>query len=387
MYKILHEKIAYLIKHYVWIQWLYQFIFSNLMRIIGLFVKIDEKLILLSSYGGKNYGDSPRVLFEAMKDDHRFAGYKYVWALENGCNHTVDGAEVVTIDSLKYFLTALKSKVWITNVNIERGLAFKKKGTIYINTWHGTGPKKGGNAVAGRKDYDFSRVDILCIDGRYMHDVMLRYFGADEGSFLYSGRPREDELFRFTEEDRLRIRNQLGIGKSKKIILYMPTWREYEAQKINYSLWREMLGDNYVVLVRAHHFAKDAEFIGDDKFFIDVTKYANVNELYLIADFLISDYSSAFFDYGLLGKPMFCFAYDYDRYVKEYGLFMDLASEFPRGITKTEKQLLTAIKHVDYEQYAKECSDYCHSYVAHDGQATQACLKRLKELLDGDGFI
>lgn len=382
----MHDKIAYLIKHYIWIQRIYRFVFSNLLQFVGWFVKTNDKMVLFSSYGGKNYGDSPKVLFEAMKNDSRFADYKYVWAFEKGCSHNVEGAKVVTIDSLDYFLTALKSKVWITNVNIERGLNFKKKGTVYLNTWHGTGPKKGGNAVAGRSDYDFSKVNILCIDGRYMHDVMTEYFGATEECFLYSGRPREDELFTFTDEDRLRIKDQLGISKEKKVILYMPTWREYTPQGINYNFWHKVLGEDYVVLVRAHHFTNDIQRIENDKFFIDVTEYTNVNELYHVADILVSDYSSAFFDYGLLDKPMFCYAYDYDRYNKEYGLFMDLAHEFPRGIKKNEEELLVAIKNIDYKQYAKECSDYCHSYVEHDGQATIACLNRLNELLDGDGI-
>ncbi|MBE6073070.1 MAG: hypothetical protein E7202_00760 [Selenomonas ruminantium] len=379
----MHDKIAYLIKHYLWIQKTYRFIFNSLLWLIGLFVKIDDRLVLLSSYGGKNCGDSPKVLYEAMKADERFADYKYIWTTEN-----VKSEGTVCVDTISYFFTALRAKIWITNVNIERGLSFKKKETIYLNTWHGTGPKKGGNAVPGRNDYDFSDVNILCVDGKYMHDVMLNYFGAEEENLLYSGRPREDELFSFTSEDSRGIKEKLGIPVEKKIILYMPTWREYQPKDIDYKLWKNMLGEEYVVLIRAHHFACDIkQFEQNENYFIDVTAYNNVNELYFVADILISDYSSAFFDYGLLKKPMFCYAYDYDRYVKEYGLFMDLEAEFPRGIKRNEVDLLEAINSMDYEQYAKECSDYCHSYVAHDGQATQACLKRLKELLDGDGFI
>ena len=59
-------------------------------------------------------------------------------------------------------------------------------------------------------------------------------------------------------------------------------------------------------------------------FVIDASNYANVNELYWISDILISDYSSAFFDFGLLGKPMFCYAYDYDEYNNSNGLLMNL---------------------------------------------------------------
>ena len=379
----MHDKIAYLIKHYLWVQKIYRFIFNILLSLIGMFVKTDDKLVLLSSYGGKNFGDSPGVLCEAMKGNKLFSGYKYVWATEHELNN-----ETVRIDTIDYFLTALRAKIWITNVNIERGLSFKKKGTIYLNTWHGTGPKKGGNAVAGRNDYDFSSVDILCIDGKYMHDVMLKYFGAREENLLYSGRPREDELFAFSSDDSLSIKARLGIPFEKKVILYMPTWREYQPKDIDYELWQEMLGDEYVVLVRAHHFSKNVKLDRKiDECFIDVTNYNNVNELYYIADILISDYSSAFFDYGLLRKPMFCYAYDYERYVTDYGLFMDLEAEFPRGVKRTEIELLEAIKSMDYESYAKECGDYCYSYVNHEGNATKVCIQRLVELLDKDEVV
>lgn len=380
----MHDKIAYLIKHYSWIQYLYRIVFSKLLQFVGIFVSTNEKLVLISSYGGRKYADSPKVLYEAMKINPRYANYEYVWAFENPAAYATVNIKTVRIDTWKYFLTALQAKIWITNVNIERGLKFKKEKTIYVNTWHGTGPKKGGNAVAGRKDYDFSSVDILCVDGTYMHDVMIKYFGATEQGLLYSGRPREDALFRFKKSDAAHIRNSLGISINKKIILYMPTWREYEARELNSSLWQSILGDEYVVLLRTHHFARNAELVGEGDFFIDVTKYGDVNELYFVADILVSDYSSAFFDYGLLGKPMFCYAYDYDRYVREYGLFMNLEAEFPRGIKRTEKELLSAIKTLDYEIYAQECRDYCNRYVSHKGRATEECLQRLNELLRGD---
>ena len=303
MTRKLHGILVDLIKHNERIQKIYQLVFNAIFRFVGFFIAKDENLVLLSSYGGKQYSDSPRILFEAMKKDVRFAGLRYVWAFEFPDIIEVDGAEKVRMDSMSYFLCALKAKVWITNVNIERGLHFKRAHTIYLNTWHGTGPKKGGNAVPGRNDYDFSQVDILCIDGKYMRDVMLQYFGACEKGLLYSGRPREDELFRFQESDRECIREKLGILRGKKIILYMPTWREYGNQELDYDYWRSRLADQYVMLIRAHHFSGSIKPNHQgDCFLYDMSAYPNVNELYLIADVLISDYSSAFLIMGCWGS-------------------------------------------------------------------------------------
>lgn len=372
---MVHNLIAYLIKHNIVIQVTYRILMSFIFRFIGVFLKSDEKLVLLSSYGGKQFSDSPKTLFEAMKKDIRFQNFHYVWAFESPDKYNVPGADKIKIDSLAYFIIALKAKIWITNVNIERGLSFKKSNTIYLNTWHGTGPKKGGNAVKGRHDYDFSRVDILCCDGRYMHDVYLQWFGAKEESLLWCGRPREDQLLQFTEKDRKSIRKKLNIPEDKLMVLYMPTWREYGNKPLSYDKWEKCLKDKAVMCVRSHHFAEDDIFNNlENSFWHDVTLYDNVNELYCAADILISDYSSAFFDYGLLGKPMYCYAYDYDKYKEEYGLFMDLRKEFPNGVMESELDVINAIQMIDYQKEVRLVKEYVSRYVSHPVNATKMCL-------------
>lgn len=377
----MHDKIAWLIKHIPFIQWVYQKVMSLVFRVMGLFISVDDKLVLLSSYGGDQYSDSPKVLFEAMKADPRFIGYRYVWAFGDPAKFDVPGAEKVKIDTLSYFKAALRAKIWITNVNIERGLHFKKKSQIYMNTWHGTGPKKGGNAVKGRKDYDFSYVDIVCVDGKYARDEMVNWFNARDEHLLYSGRPREDELFTFTSVDNSRIRATLNIPNDKKILLYMPTWREYGNLGLNTELWEKELSDEYVMLVRAHHFAKKGISVSEKQFWIDVSAYSDVNELYWVADILISDYSSAFFDYGLLGKPMVCFGYDYEKYEAGNGFLMDLKNEFPSGIKRTESEVIEFIKSMDYQDESNRCKGYVDGYVSHPGNATQMCIDRICEKL------
>lgn len=381
----MHERLAYLIKHNRLVQWVYRVVMSAVFKTMGLFVPIDPKLVLLSSYGGRQYSDSPKVLYEAMRKDERFRDFRYVWAFEHPENIQIEGAEKVKIDSLKYFRTALAAKVWITNVNIERGLTFKKRWTVYLNTWHGTGPKKGGNAVKGRKDYDFSYVDIVCCDGQYARNEMVKWFNAKEENLLWCGRPREDELFEFTSEDAQNVRAELGIPEDKKVLLYMPTWREYGNRDLNTQMWEKALADSCVMLVRSHHFAKgDKNDWANKDFWRDVSSYPNVNRLYLIADVLISDYSSAFFDYGLLGKPMICYAYDYEAYENSNGLLMDLKAEFPRGIKTDETQVIAELENMfsDYATAAKEAKVYCDSYVSHPGNATRACIDRIWEIMN-----
>lgn len=377
----MHDKLAWLIKHVPFINWLYQKIMSLCFRLMGLFIPVDEKLVLLSSYGGDRYNDSPKVLFEAMKSDPRFKGFHYVWAFANPTAFDVPEAEKVKIDSLLYFKTALSAKIWITNVNIERGLHFKKKSQIYLNTWHGTGPKASGNAVKGRNDYDFSYVDIICVDGQHTRNQMINDYNAREENLLFSGRPREDELYTFNEETTKKIRNSLGISEEKKILLYMPTWREHGNLELSKDLWEKNLSNEFVMLVRTHHFVKTGPSISNNDFWIDVSDYPDVNELYWVSDVLISDYSSAFFDFGLLAKPMVCFAYDYDEFEKNPGLIMNLKKEFPSGIKSTEQEVIEFIKSMDFIEEGKKTKAYIDSYLSRPENSTKMCVDRIIDLL------
>ena len=127
----IRERLVYILKHYKWIQYTYRKVLSLFFRFVGLFVKMDTNLVLINSWVGKKYNDSPKVLFETMRDDPRFKNLKYVWAFEHPEKYDLRGAKCIKIDTWDYFITALKAKVWITCVNIERGLTIKKKNTIY----------------------------------------------------------------------------------------------------------------------------------------------------------------------------------------------------------------------------------------------------------------
>lgn len=373
------RKIGNLLKKNKFFMFVYRMVFNFIFRTIGLFTPIDKKMILFVSYGGDNIDDSPKVLFDAIKKDPFFSGYKLIWALNYDCK--IDGAKVIKIDSFKYFFTALKSRIWITNVNIERGLSFKKRKTIYLNTWHGTPIKKIGNAVKNRNDYNFKNVSILCSDGPYMSDIFVKYFKARPENILSVGRPREDALYNdISAEKILDIKTKLNIPESKKIVLYLPTWRRHIID-VHLNEWPTILGDDYVVLARMHHLDVNRVDNIQNENVIDVTTYPNLHELYLISDYLISDYSSAFFDFGLLGKPVFCFAPDYvDFYSKGY-LFFDLKVEIPNGVFETYSDVLLKLKECDYSSESSKTLTFVSKYATKPNKATDCCLDSLKQII------
>ena len=144
------------------------------------------------------------------------------------------------------------------------------------------------------------------------------------------------------------------------------------------------LSQDFVILVRAHHFSEVNVFKKHDNngFWIDVSDYPNVNELYYVADVLISDYSSALFDFGLLGRPVISFAKDHEQYMKDTGLYMaDWEQRFPNGVMKTDEEVIHFLETMNYVEESKKSKKFVDSIVSHPGSASKACLDRLHELL------
>ena len=339
----LKKRIEYILKHNTGIQFFYKHCMSALFRIIGLFVRTDNSLVLFNSFGGKKYNDSPRVLFEAMLQDNSFRDYHFVWAFEEPDKYHLPNAKSIKIDSLVYFITALKAKVWISSVNIERGLHFKKKSTVYLNTWHGAGTKKIGNACDGRKDYDFSSVDMMLVQSDFERDIFIRDFQCDPKAIRMIGFPRNDELFHITARRKEEIKKQFNIPYDKKVILYAPTWRDSKDGGLSYEFnppiqmgkWKAALSNDYVMLFRMHTFTTRFEMTYDE-FARDVSTYENLNHVLAITDVLITDYSTIVYDASIVGIPFICFGFDYDTYREERGFYYDLNEVYPGGVLKTE---------------------------------------------------
>ena len=117
-----------------------------------------------------------------------------------------------------------------------------------------------GNDAGGRKDYDFSSVDLFCYASDYEKDIYERAFQTREDAMIPTGLPRNDELYHITPEEVKLIKEKLGLPLDKKIILYAPTWRESTDNgktcaikpPINAYKWEKELKDDYVILFRMH---------------------------------------------------------------------------------------------------------------------------------------
>ena len=375
-------KLEHLIKHNPAVQSLYRFCMSLVFRVCGQFVRTDENLVLMNGHGYK-YNDSPRAIFRMMCELGMTDTYHVVWALNDPNKVDIPNCSKVKMDTFSYFKTALKAKYWISCVNIERGLHFKKKSQIYLNTWHGAAINVCGNGVNNRNDFHWGYIDYFCTCGKYDEVNFGRDLELNPASFLRTGLPRNDALYHISEESMNEIRRRLGLPRGKKCILYAPTWRDSEdggasyqiAPPIDWNRWKKELGSNYVIMLRTHPYTTKLMNVVFDDFVLDYTDYPEINDLLIAADILISDYSSIILDYCITGKPILCFGYDYDEYKKVRGFYYDLEEEMPNGVMRSEDEIIEHLKNIDLPaDSAKTLLFKKHHCEYGDGHATIQCI-------------
>lgn len=372
------KKIVNIVKSNKIIYNIYSFVFNIIFKILKLFIKVQDDIILINSFGGKKYDDSPRVIFEYMLTQKKYDKYKIYWAFDNPEKFNIERAEKIKVNTSKYFIIALKAKYWITNSAIEKGLKFKNKKTIYINTWHGTAIKKmGKDAPETAFRFKTSKIDVMYAQSQYDIDIFSRAFDLPKETFALVGLPRNDELFNINEKEIQEIKNKLNIPENKKVILYAPTFREYNRDKngciiappINIKKWKEKLSKDYIVLFRAHYEINSILGIKNDEFIYNVSDYKNLNELMKISDILISDYSSIIFDYSILKRPIYSYAYDYEEYKAKRGMYLDIRTELPNGTCEYEDDLLHKIINCNFEEQKIKTEKFSKKYIQDDGNA------------------
>ena len=377
-------RLDYVLKHNHFISVLFRMVASASMRIWGVFVPVDNKMVIFTAHGRK-YNDSPRAIYEYMLKSGKFNGFKMVWGLEDPSVEIPGNPIKVKADTVAYFRYTLKAKYWITCVNIERSLHYKKKSQLYLNTWHGTALNTMGNAVSGRKDFDFSYINFFSYESEFQKQHCIDDFNCREESMIPSGLPRNDTLYYTTSEEVLSLKKKLGLPLDKKIILYAPTWRDSKDNGHTYALkppidikkWEKELAHEYILLFRTHSYTNKVIGVEFNDFVRDFISYPVVNDLFKVADILISDYSSCITDFSILSRPIICFAYDYDDYCKTHGLNLDFRTEMPNGIKENEDDVLDFLKVMDYDKECENTRIFNSKYTYIGGHATEICIEKM----------
>lgn len=347
-------------------------------------LKLDDNAILLCAQQGKNIdGNIFYILKELQKD--KYKNYKIYVAVDKAhekefdkkfINYNFTNYELVNITSKKYF-KILASAKYLFNDTSFLWYFVKKEGQVYFNTWHGTPFKTLGKSIKddfhliGNVQRNFLMSDYLLYPSEFMRDVMLDDYMinniAADTKVVLGGYPR-NEIF-FDKERASELKNQLNLN-DKQIIAYMPTWRgsfgqlnktsEDQINIINKQLKQidKKLTNNQIMYVNFHPFLKDKVNISGYKHIKPFDKKYETYDFLNIADILITDYSSVFFDFAVSNKKIILFAYDEREYFEDRGTYFGF-NELPFKKVKNVHDLIDTINSKDDVDITKFLNRFC----------------------------
>ena len=383
-----------------WITIIYQLPKRLLFILFSLF-PIHPSKVVISNFGGKDYGDNSKYVAEALLKEQLFTDIAWMVGSESLLheNHLPKQIRPVKNNSLKGVYEYATAKVWIDNTT-KSWYFRKRRGQIYIQLWHGTTSLK--KILRDVPEFKFSKEMVWALNNDSdMCDLLVS--GSDHRTKIYhsafdfpcpileSGSPKNDLLVSISDFDsiyveQLKLKYGLDNTIGKRVLLYAPTYRRnlgfetytLDIAKCCLELTSLNVGD-WICLLRLHPIiaAKSSEInMGENV--IDVSNYPDMQELLCISDVLITDYSSSMFDFILTKRPCFLYTPDAAEYQDERGYYMKLDElPFPRGNTNDE--LIKAIQNFDYEDYRQKISLFIKKIGIYDkGNAGKAVVDWIK---------
>ena len=371
------------------------------------FARIDDRLVYFQTFSGRGYSDSPKAMYEYMLNAPEYRDYRFVWSFKEPEKYSflLNNArtEIVKFRTRADNRALRRAKYWIVNYRM-LDYQYPRKGQIYLQCWHGTPLKRLGydiedgdnvmnSASEVREKYrtDARKFSYILSPSPFTTEKFASAWNLKatgmEHKIIEEGYPRNDRLVNATAEERDKIREELGVA-DKRVILYAPTWRDNQhtsglgytyKTEADFDRLHEALGDDHVILFRAHYLvANSFDFDRYKGFVMDVSSYPDINDLYIASDLLVTDYSSVFFDYTDLMKPVIFFMYDLEEYAGEIRGFYLSTDELPGPVVTDEDALAEEIKasaawepDAAYEAFRERFNPH------DDGHASERVLSRI----------
>ncbi|WP_068921269.1 bifunctional glycosyltransferase/CDP-glycerol:glycerophosphate glycerophosphotransferase [Planobispora rosea] len=327
-----------------------------------------RQAVLFDSYDGRRFSDNPKAIYEELR--RRGSALDFLWIVRDGQVEPPGDVTPVRLNGTEYYQALARCRYVVTNTHLPVWFE-RRDGQTVLQTWHGSAVRRVGFDVerppfeaaeyGERLARRVAQWDYLVSPGPWGTEVLRKAFRFD-GTVLETGCPRNDVLSRpDREETAERVRRRLGLppGRGpdgrpgKKVILYVPTRREDRLDgrgrprfdfRLDVDRMRAALGPGHVLLVRRHPDVIGGTFRADGEFVIDVSAYPDVQELYLVADVLVTDYSSAMADFAVTGRPILLYAYDLERFqATTGGLYVGL-DELPGPLLRSTEEVVAALR-------------------------------------------
>jgi CDP-glycerol glycerophosphotransferase (TagB/SpsB family) len=373
------------------------------LSVLSYIVPKDKNLIVIGSKGGVKFFGNPKFFYLYLVKEQDY--FKPIWITQNEkifLDLKRRNLPVLMKYSLKGFFSILRARYLMIDHGISdiSYLEFLPGRFNKIQAWHGTplkviGYKYSSETLFGsKKAFQF----IVRNESKSYHtilspsdDVKKIFKEVFENNKIYNlGYPRND-VFYDKEIMHNNYFKNLHLDNYSKIILFCPTYRETENPKMPFSdeflkiLDKYLKETNRILLIKGHV---------DEKNEISTENYSNIRnvsnkiediqEILPYVDTLITDYSSVFFDFVLMGKPIVFYPYDYNEYVDKRPLFFDYFSELPGPFVKNQDQLFEEIKNIDKNFQDKNYNEKFHVFNFRFNlfQNGGSCKRLLNHLID-----
>lgn len=339
--------------------------YNHTLNFMASHITHIEKKIAFESFNGRQYSDNPRAISERMHE--LYPDYCLVWGIQSDTTKAAslnipEYVKVYPMESWEYKLQRASAFALVRNEAMP-GYYYKRKGQVFIQTWHGDrGIKRIQYDAHEASDKTFSNADSKLTDlfvvGSDYAERRIKTAFRYMGKTIKTGCPRNDCLIYPRNTDV--VLKKIGIEKGKKILLYAPTLRNnskfvHAAIDINETLQHlNTRGKEWVCLVRAHPKSLGVD-VGANSNTIDVSKYPDMADLLMVADFLITDYSSCAGDFVLRKKPLVLAQFDLEQFMDEDRTFYVDTNEIGYLIARTQEELNHYIDTMTDNQFVENC--------------------------------
>ena len=366
------------------------------------YMKVCRKLfakknrIVCENFAGKGYGDNPKYIAQELL--RRNKGYDIVWLVaKKGIYDFPKGIREVKTNTFSELYALATASVWIDN-NRKNLHIYKAEDQFYIQTWHGYYPlKKLEKDASGQltpeyieaAKHDAAITDLMSSGCKARTDVYRSAFWY-KGKILECGTPRNDILFTNNKETTNRVRSNFNIPDNKRIVLYAPTFRDDHsttAYNMDYHRLCEALhrkfGGEWICMVKLHPAISSQDgIVKYDNEVINASGYSDIQELFVVSDIVISDYSDCIFEATLAGKLVLLYASDLDEYIRTRDFYYDLRSLHYK-IARSNLELEQIIKDFDVEEFEHSSKVFLDGIQSYErGCASATIVDRIEKFID-----
>ena len=244
----------------------------------------------------------------------------------------------------------------------------KRKGVTVIQLWHACGAFKtfgftrlGKSGGPKQNEPNHRMYDYAIVSSQEIAKHYAEGFGISDNNVVATGIPRTDVFMNkeYAEDVRERFFRQYPNLKSKKIILFAPTFRGkgqmsayYPTEAFHPEKLLDKIGNDYAILIKLHPYCKERFEIAEEyrDRIIDFSDAVELNDLLFVTDLLITDYSSLIFEASLIDITMLFYTYDLYLYIKERDFYYDFENFVPGKILYSENEIAESIESNSFEQ-------------------------------------